>query len=236
MLAGAHAHHAVAARREIGVVGDEHERRAALGDGARTSVDDLAAGRLVEIAGRLVGDEDRGMRRQRARERDALLLAARKLRRIMREALAEPDRCELAPSRALERVGGAGELERHRDVLERRHGRDEVEGLEHDADLAAAKARERILVEPADFLARDRDRARIGPLQPGHHHQQRRFARARRTDQADRLAAPYIERDVLEDMNPRRAAAERQVDARKRDGRQRERSPPRCRSCGVVPR
>src|SRR5262249_13519940 len=70
----------------------------------------------------------------------------------------------------------------------------------------------------ANVLARHRDGAGIGALEPGHHHQQRRFARPRRTDEADRLAARDVERHVLEDMHPRGAAAERQVDSGKRDG------------------
>ena len=53
-------------------------------------------------------------------------------------------------------VGDAGEFERHRDIFERRHGGDEVEGLEDDADIAAAEARQRILVERAERRAGDR--------------------------------------------------------------------------------
>ena len=40
-----------------------------------------------------------------------------------------------------EGVGRAGQLQRHGDVLQRRHGRQEVERLEHDADAPAAKPR-----------------------------------------------------------------------------------------------
>ena len=56
------------------------------------------------------------------------------------------------------------------------------------------------------------DRAGVGALQPGHHHQQRGLARAGGPDQANRLAAPYMQIDVLEDMNTGRAAAERKID------------------------
>ena len=59
------------------------------------------AGGLVEIAGRLVGDQDRRVGRQRARQRDALLLAARQLRRIMVAPLGQADGVELARRRAL---------------------------------------------------------------------------------------------------------------------------------------
>ncbi len=64
-------------------------------------IDDLLAGGFVEIAGRLVGDEDRGIGRQRAGQRDALLLAAGQLRRIVMQALAEPDRLPAPAPRAL---------------------------------------------------------------------------------------------------------------------------------------
>ena len=149
-------------------------------------IDDLLAGGLVEIAGRLVGHEDRGIGRQRARQRDALLLAAGQLRRIMMQAVAEPDRGKFL-RRALRRVGIAGELERHGDILQRRHGRDQMKRLEDDADLAAAEARQRVLVEGIERRAVDHHLSAIRTLQPRHHHQQRGFARARRADQADRL-------------------------------------------------
>ena len=127
-------------------VGDQHQRHAALGVLGEQEIDDLLAGRLIEIAGGLVRHQDGGIGRQRARERDALLLAAGQLRRIVMQAVAESDRAKFL-RRAPRRIGIAGELQRHRDILQRRHGRDQMEGLEHDADLTAAKPRQRILVE-----------------------------------------------------------------------------------------
>ena len=53
-------------------------------------LEDLAAGLRVEVAGRLVGEEDRRPRDERARERDALLLAAGELGRAMRAPVGEP--------------------------------------------------------------------------------------------------------------------------------------------------
>ena len=140
-------------------------------------IDDLLAGRLVEIAGRLVGDEDGRIGRQRAGQRDALLLAAGELRRIVMQALAKPDRCQLLRG-AISRVGIAGEFQRHRDVFQRRHGRDQVKRLEHDADLAAAEAGQRVLVEGIERRAVDHHLSAIGAFQPRHHHQQGGFARA----------------------------------------------------------
>ena len=74
-------------------------------------------------------------------------------------------------------IGIAGEFERHRDIFQRRHGRDQVKRLEHDADLAAAKARQRVLVEGIESGAVDHHLSAIGTLQSRHHHQKRGFSR-----------------------------------------------------------
>src|SRR5690606_22265636 len=76
---------------EVGVVRDEHERRAALAVQLLEQLDDRFAGRRVEVARRLVGEQDSRLVDERAGERDALLLAARKLRRIVVEPVGEPD-------------------------------------------------------------------------------------------------------------------------------------------------
>ena len=55
---------------------------------------DLDAGAGVEIAGRLVGQEDRWIRDQRARDGDALLLPARQLIGVVVGAVAQADRVE----------------------------------------------------------------------------------------------------------------------------------------------
>ena len=93
-----------------------------------------------------------------------------------------------------------------------------MKGLKDDADMLAAKTREIVLVEQLQFLSGDDDGAGIRPLQSGHHHQQRRFAGAGRAEEANRLAAAYIEVDLSQDMDAGGAAAERQIDAGKGDG------------------
>src|SRR5262249_16975007 len=79
------------------------------------------------------GQTEAGMGRDRAGERDALLLTARELYRIVVRPLAEPDVGEQGP-RAGEGVERAGDLERNRDVLGRRQGRDQVIGLKDVAE------------------------------------------------------------------------------------------------------
>ena len=80
-------------RRSAGVVSDHHDRLTVVTDGAE-QLEDLAARPRVEVAGRLVGEDDLRPGDERARDRDALLLSARQLRRTMVEPVFEPDRLD----------------------------------------------------------------------------------------------------------------------------------------------
>ena len=65
------------------VVRDEDERRLAPPLQPEQQIDHMAAGLAVEVAGRLVGENELRPAAQGARDGDALLLAARELRREM---------------------------------------------------------------------------------------------------------------------------------------------------------
>src|SRR6187431_1850020 len=80
---------ALRAAGETGVVGRDDDGRAAVGGEAGEDVDDLAPGRRVEVAGRLVGEDHVRLDGERARDRDPLLLTAGKLPRQMVGALRE---------------------------------------------------------------------------------------------------------------------------------------------------
>ena len=108
---------------------------------AEQQLDDVVAGGAVEIARRLVREHDHRLVGQRPRDRDALLLAARQLRRVVMAAILEPDFDEQA-ARARGGIAPPGDFHRHEDVLERGQRRDEMKGLEHEADLLAAQPRE----------------------------------------------------------------------------------------------
>ena len=54
-------------------------------------LEDLGAGLRVEVAGRLVGEDDLGLAHERARDGDALLLATRELGRPVGEPVAQAD-------------------------------------------------------------------------------------------------------------------------------------------------
>ena len=92
--AGGERHPARATRREPHVVRDEQQRRAVLAIEAEHEIGDFGAGRVVEVAGGLVGQQQLRLARERARDRDPLLLAAGQLLRIMRAATREADAIE----------------------------------------------------------------------------------------------------------------------------------------------
>ncbi len=74
--ARAQPHDTVAAVRQCDVVGHQYERHAALGMFGEQEIDDLLAGGLIKVAGGLISHQNGRIWRQRAGERNPLLLAA----------------------------------------------------------------------------------------------------------------------------------------------------------------
>src|SRR5262245_49747521 len=83
---------AAAARGERRIVGDQQQGGAMPPGEVEQQVDDLAAGFGVEIAGRLVSQQQPRAGCRGTGQRDALLLAARQLAGIVGQPLAEADR------------------------------------------------------------------------------------------------------------------------------------------------
>src|SRR5438067_1672421 len=85
------------ARRDVGIVRDEDRRHAALAVEVDEEVHHALARARVEVARRLVAKKDRGPRDERARDADALLLAARELDGPVAELLAQAHEVERFP-------------------------------------------------------------------------------------------------------------------------------------------
>ena len=87
----------------------------------RRVADDLLGRRGVQVAGRLVAEDDRRVVDERPRDRDALLLSAGQLARGMAHPVAQADEVE-QPPRLLDGASArhARVLRRERDVLQRR--------------------------------------------------------------------------------------------------------------------
>ena len=155
----AHADDAVAGLGNLVVVGDEQDRLTARVQ-ASEELEHLVAALGVERAGRLVGEEQRRLVGERTGDREPLALPAGehagRFLRLVGEA-EEVEEVAGARLRALARRARDHRGERH--VLEHAHALEQVEELEHDADVLAPHDRELVLRLPDERLAGERDLA-----------------------------------------------------------------------------
>ena len=96
----AHGDDALGVLRDVGLVRDQHDGLAAVVQ-LLEDAHDLFGRARVEVAGRLVGEEDGRIGDQRAGDGHALLLAAGELRRLVVLAAGEADAVRARPSAAL---------------------------------------------------------------------------------------------------------------------------------------
>src|SRR6185436_15353994 len=124
---------------DLGIVGDDEERAVRALRQAVEELEDLAADGRVEVRGRLVGEEDRWVGDQRARDRDALFLSAREIARQEARALGQADRFDQPRGFVPRRLAAeALDLRRVGDVLRGGQCRKQVVLLEDETDRAAA--------------------------------------------------------------------------------------------------
>src|SRR6185312_13168666 len=154
---------------------------------------ELGAQLLVERAQRLVEEQDIGIEDEGAREGDALLLAAGKLRR---QAIAEPAELDEVES-VVDALGGlapaaAADLQGKPDILAHRHVREQGITLEDHAEIALLRR------QVGDDALAHADVAAGRLDEAGDRHEDRRLARSRGAEQRQELAALDGERDVVD--------------------------------------
>src|SRR4051794_35452076 len=112
----------------------------------------------IQIARRLVGEEQPRLRHERSRDRDTLLLAARQLARLVIQPLAESDSLERALRELLRVLLRAGAIveQRQLDVVERGRTSEQIESLKDEAELLISYVSELILAQPLDANAVER--------------------------------------------------------------------------------
>src|SRR5881394_744371 len=193
--------HALAVTRDVGLVRDEHDRLS-VGVQLVEQREDLDGRLRVKVARRLVGEQDRGPRDERARDRDPLPLAARELVRQVIAAVREAHAREhaLGLGLALGEAQAAIDQRLHH-VLERRCARQQVEVLEDEADLLVADVGERILVEPAHVVAVQHVATRSGRVETADDVHQRRLARARGADEHDVLVVVELQIQLVDRLD-----------------------------------
>ena len=175
------------ARRDRRVVGDQHQRGAQFLVQLEHQLHHGLAGGEVQAAGRLVGQQHGWLDDKGARQRHALLFAARQHLGVVAQALGQAD--------PLEHVGGqraclpdAREFQRQHDVFKRRQIAHELKALEDKTHFLRAQGGAVVLAEREQILPRQPNRALAGRIEPGNDGQQRAFAGARGTDNGGCLA------------------------------------------------
>src|SRR5256885_12373700 len=153
----------------------------------------------VQVPGRLVRYEDRGVGGDGPRDGDALLLAARELPREVMHPVLEPHQGErrldvLAPLGLRERR----QQQRQLHVLEGGEHRDEVVKLEHEPDVRGAPAGELRFAQFRDVRAGDDHRPRIGAIDARDQVEQGRLPGPRGAHQPEELPLGDLERDVAQ--------------------------------------
>ena len=140
------------------------------------------------------------MHRQRSSDGDSLLLTTRQLGRVLERLLGDAHSVEQLERELLGLVTArAADLDgSERDVLQAGEMREEVERLEHHADLAADGRDVADVVRQLDAI--DDDVAALMFLEPVDGPDKRGFARARRSRDEDDLLRLHGQAHALEDM------------------------------------
>ena len=194
-----HVHDAARSLRQLGVVGHGHDRPALLHEGLEELEDDIRR-RRVEVARRLVGDEQGRVVGQRTGDRDALLLPTGGARRQLACLIGHAHALEQAhgPLVSLARRPQPAEVHRQHHVLDHGQRRQQLEELEDDADRPAAPDGGPALGQEAQVLAGNGHHPGRRAVDAGDHVHERRLAAARPTDDADELAGVDLEIDAIE--------------------------------------
>ena len=181
-----------ATRRAHGV--RDHEDGLPGGVDLAEEVQQLVGRAGVERAGRLVGQQDAGLRNQGARHGGALLLPAGDLIGVLRKQLVDPQTLRQR-QKALLHLAPAlpREDERQADVVLERKGIKEVELLKHETEVVAAEGRHVALAHPGEILSVEQHAPRRRAVERGEDVQQRRLAAARFAHDGDVLALLHLE-------------------------------------------
>ena len=177
-------------------MGHDHHARARCSLIAQEA-EDLHTGAVVELAGRLVGEEESTTRCQSARDRDPLLFPTGQLIGKVIEPVAQAD-----VAQNLLRGATIGfpprDIDPELDVLSSREAGEEVEGLEDERDDRAPVREQLAATRAGDVVAIDDDPTARRNVERADHVEDRRLAAARRAEHYGELTGGNRERDVAQ--------------------------------------
>ena len=154
---------------DIPVVGDDDEGLVVAPGHPDDHLHHLGGGVAVEVSGRFVGEDDRGLTDKGPGNADPLLLAAGHLGGPVLHPALEPDPDEHLFRRFLPLLfGDPLKGEGHRDVFQRRVLGHQVVGLEDKADVLPPEDRQLLFAHAGDLFPGDPDLAFGRLFQPRH--------------------------------------------------------------------
>src|SRR5262249_37173158 len=170
--------------------------------------EDLLAVNAVEIAGGLVGEEDRGAIDESAGQRAALLLAARKFAGAMTTTGAKFDAIERFGDAGLTlRVRDFGKAKREFDVFFQRHARKKIKRLKDHAGRFTAVAGEGFGVEIRKIASLDVNGTGVGAIEAGKHAKEGRLAGAGGAEESEKLTGANFKGEIVDGADGRFAEA-----------------------------
>ena len=164
-----------------------HQKAAAgLRDQIAGERENVICGRLIEIAGGFVGEQKQRPDRQRAADRDPLLLAAGQLLGIAVQKAAEPQSFHQLGMPG--RIVAAGDARLERQVIPHIEARDQIELLKYQTEPVAPQCRQAGIGEIGNGRVGEPDLAAVGAIEARDQMQERTLAAAGFAGQRDPLA------------------------------------------------
>jgi hypothetical protein len=114
---------------------------------------------------------------------------------------------------AFEGIAPVEKLKRQSHILDRGHGRDQMERLKHNADRTAPRLCEFVLGHSRKVPTGNQHLPGGCGFEPCHHHQEGRFSRAARPYKRNRLPFRHGEVDAAQNFDRSRSALECERDA-----------------------
>ena len=183
------------------VVGGDHDGRAELVQFLE-QVEQAHADPVIDVAGRLVGQQEAGTRDDGAGDGDALLLSARQGGRLVVEVVAKADPAQqFGDMLAHLTFLGARDPQGQCDVVQRRQVVEQPEVLEHDADPPPQRRQFRPL-QRCHVMAEHGDEAARRAVGKVHEAKQRRLAGAAGAGQEMERPRFQCEADIAQHFRP----------------------------------
>jgi len=180
-------------------MGYNYQRRLRCRTTRKKQFNDRAACFSVKIASGFVRKDDFRPGYHSARYGNPLLLATGQLCWIMADPMTQAHGLEFGQSLG-EGIANTVKFQRHGDVFQRRHGRQEMEGLQHDANPSTPCHRKRIFIERPIVDTRDTNLTLASLFQPCQNSHQRGFSRSGWPQYRNAGATLYIEINALQNI------------------------------------